>query len=184
MDIKEQAKYLLGRTSMSNVEIAATLGVTPAAISQFKTDPEFIKEIEEAKLVANLGAIRRDETINRIEDRVLAKLEKSVDFIFKPLELVKVAQVVNGLQRRSQRTGTLPGEGNGDQTIVNINLPANTGSIAVSVKLNTNNEIVEVGGRVMQTLPTSQVLAELDSYQQRKLVGRLEVSPSQQLVDL
>lgn len=164
MDTKEQVLYLLSSTSMGTVEIAQTLGVSPAVVSQLKGDPEFMQKVAERRTTVGLAQIRRDEKIDSLEDKALERMEKVLPLMFKPMEVLKAVQVINGLHRRSQQKEVLPGGTAEGNQVVSITLPKHTKEATVQVKFNTNNEIVEVEGRQMVNMPSGEVLKKLEEH--------------------
>lgn len=166
MDTKEQAMYLMSSTAMGTVELAQTLGVSPALISQYKADPEFMALVEQRRTTVGLAQIRRDEKIDALEDKALERLETVMGMTFKPMEVLRIAQVLNGMERRSQSKEVLPKDSGGGAQVVSIVLPRGVKEATVQVKMNTNNEIVEVAGRQMINMGTAEIMSELEKHKE------------------
>ena len=132
------------------VSVAAALGVSEGLVSQYMSDPQFSSEVASMKLARLEGLNSRDDLLDKIEDKVLNKLEKAVDYMMRPGELLAALKVVNGAQRRGSSI-------NGVATqqlaqTVNILIPQ---AIAVTYIQNANSEIIEAGGRSLTTLPSN-----------------------------
>lgn len=167
---KAQAAMLLGR-NISESQVADILGVSPALISQYKEDPAFSEQVRLMQLDASLAATLRDEKINELEDSVLDRVKDVLPYITKPMELVGVLRTINSLQRRGATSLAASALNQQNNTVV-LELPPNITKGEVNLKFNTSNEVVEVEGRMMHTMPAPSVqkMAELDA--QERLESR------------
>jgi predicted transcriptional regulator len=156
---RERAMELLGRGVRPSV-VATILRVTPAVISQYQEDPEF-KEILQGRLVeSQLAASVRDARLDALEDQIITQVERSIQWFSKPADALGALKLINGLARRAPVIATNPDDIS-TQTVI-LQLPTHMQNSVVNIQVNTNNEVVEVNGREMRTMATSQVLRELE----------------------
>lgn len=174
---KEQIKELLG-SGLSPSVVASAVGCDASYISQLLGEESFAGEVGELRSKSLTADAKRDASIDSIEDSLLSRLKEAVDDggFYKPRDLLSAVAVVNKLQRRGKPIG--PGAGIGVvNNIVNISLPAH-----VTRKFTTNrtNEVVEVEGKTLVTMPAHQLLRELSSVaaEREKAEGREGVGES------
>lgn len=157
--MKEQIKSLLG-LNLPNTTVAQAVGVDDSYVAQLMGDEVFASEVHELR-VKNLAAnAERDGKYNKIEDTLLAKLEEILEnplFLVKnPAILLHAIRTINSAKRRAA-----PQEmaGVGQRTVVPLVLPT---VIANTFIVNQKNQVVEVGGRSISTMPANNVLKELE----------------------
>jgi predicted thioesterase len=184
MDTREQAIYLMASTSMGTGEIAATLGVSPSLISQYKEDAEFLNAVASRRMNVSISEIRRDDKKDKIEDTLLEKLDGMAEMMFDPKMVLVALRTVGSLERRS-RHKEAPQSGIPEgQTVVSVVLPRHLKEATVEVKVSTNNEIVEVGGRAMVNMGAAQVLEQMNNrIENRKEQLALPKDKIQQAID-
>ncbi len=158
----EKMKKLLSH-DLPQVAIAQALGCDESYISQLLADDKFAAEVAALKLVTLERATNRDDNLDTIEDRLLQKIGKTVEHMYKPQELFSAYKIINGATRR----GTI-----GGGTTVNIGqvvqvmLPNAHSSHFIK---NVNNEIIEAEGRSLATLPSSKLLQIAAATRQKQL---------------
>jgi predicted transcriptional regulator len=138
------------RSGFDQAQIAGAMGVTDSAISQF------IAEHGLASVAAQNSQFREiDDKLNRLEETILGKLEKSMQTaVLDPIRLSAVYKVLNGAKRRSLAEGqTIQNINN--VRMVSLNLPRH---VEVKVGLNSRNQVVEVEGRAINTLPAGKLV--------------------------
>ena len=147
---------MLGK-GISQVNVALAVGTTESYISQLLADEAVAAEVS-ALRVANLESdTKRDDKANTIEDKLLDKLEESIDLMFKPGEILRAYQIVNNAKRRGTDSNTSNPLAN--NTIINISLPAHTAARFIT---NSEGQVVEAektldsGETVTQSLVTLQ----------------------------
>lgn len=122
-------------------QIAAAAGCDESYVSQLKADPEIAKRVAEKTAVTTIADANFDERLDRAEETVLGRIEKSIGFANLPQALAAF-RTLNTARRRK--------EGPIGPAVTNINvtltLPANALPRYVT---NSNNEIVEVEGRTL-----------------------------------
>lgn len=136
------------RNGFSDSQIAQSLGVTQSAVAQ-AIESYGLKEI--AAQNSKFESI--DAGLNDLEELVVKKLKTSMGFaVLTPMQLASILRTVNGAKRRSGGEG---GPNIGIHTqLVNLNLPQRR---EVAVTKSALNEVIEVEGRVLQTLPSGKL---------------------------
>jgi predicted transcriptional regulator len=138
------------RNGFDQAQIAGAMGVTDSAISQF------ISEHGLAAVAAQNSQFKEhDNKLNALEESVLDKLAKVMNTaILDPIRLAAVYKTLNGAKRRSLAEGqTIQNINN--VRLVSLNLPRH---VEVKVGLNANNEVIEVEGRAINTLPAGKLV--------------------------
>lgn len=153
-DLARQLGISAGRASQLKEEIRAEA----EADSRFEVQVEFdpITGMAEPRAVATSLDRKIDDIYDSIELKaasgVLEKMEQMLA-LGKPMELLKVAAMANGLKRR---TGILkPEAAPGAITIVQIQVGK---VLQPKLKTNQNNEIIEVNDRAFTSASNAQVL--------------------------
>lgn len=80
--------------------VASTLGVSPGAISQHLSKDWFKSELAARKSIKLDKYSKLDDAYDRLEDKLLTKLEASTVFLQKPGEIAAILAKVNGAKRR------------------------------------------------------------------------------------
>ena len=166
---RDKALELLGK-NVPNHTTAAILGITPARVSQFLEDPDFKEQVQARLIESTLASSERDKKKDDIEDLLLQKMQDSIGFITRPLEILKALQVVSALPRRAAATQGVP---TGERMEATLTLPAFVakGAVKVEFQFNTDREVVEVGGKAMQTMSMPSVLSALEEYKETRNAG-------------
>lgn len=150
---KEKMRKLLAQ-ELPHVVVASALGCSEGYISQCLADPNFAAEVSLLKVEKLEECMNRDAALDRLENRIIEKLDKATNLMFKPMELVSAFKVINA----AKRSNTVPAGATTTQLNqqVTIIMPQ---SIAVSFIKNAQGEIIEAGGRSLTTLPASVLKA-------------------------
>src|SRR5580658_6449243 len=157
-----RALELLG-LGTSPTHVAAALGVSEGRISQLLSTEEFASRVAEARYKNLLNTTTRDNVADRIEDKILAKLDSAVDMAFQPLVLAKLYQIVNSAKRRGQIN---PEQSAAGKTVVNIDMPAR---ILQQFNVNINNQVVSAGERDLNTIQPAALLSKVKGANDAKL---------------
>ena len=156
-------------------DIANILNVTTEALDEVIQGYGLKKLAEKTNQIQSI-----DAKYNNLEEKVLDKLEKSLNNSFQPLtplEYTRILQTLNGARRKTEvgRDNLLGGnEVGGSQRLVQINLPK---SMEVEIKINSLNQVSEVDGRVVETQASSdlvKLLEEKENEKQRRLESEVE----------
>lgn len=161
---REKARELLG-AGLSNVVVASALGVSESLVSQWLSDDLFASEVQKLKLTNLTEATSRDRKWNTLEDRLLEKLEDLLPMLVNPMAVVNALKAVNSAVRRGapkEQSATA------QSTHVHLHMPA---LLAAKFVVNPVNQVVEVDGRSVATMPANAVVAEMN---RRKSQGLLE----------
>jgi len=100
---EDRAAALLG-AGIPAETVAASLGVSPARISQLLSDDAFAARVAELRFASLQKHNARDASYDGIEDALLERLEKTLPLMHKPMEILKAIQVINGAKRRGTST--------------------------------------------------------------------------------
>lgn len=148
--LEEKALELLSGNISAEI-VAATLGVTPSAISQLISREDFAKELSELKFKKLQKYNERDNEYDKIEDALLVNLKNAVPMMMKPNEVLRGIQIVNAAKRR----GTV----NGDHvTTTSQTISLSMPTIIVNrFQVNVNNQVVQVGEQSLVTLPSKDL---------------------------
>jgi len=158
---KERGLQLLG-TGLGPTDVATALGCDPSYISQLLMDQEFATKVL-ALRVQNLQAhTLRDRNIDAIEDKLIEKLEESVQWLTKPRDILMAFQILNNAKRRG---ATTQGGLTVNNQVVTINLPPAAKEYYFP-KMNAQGEVVQVGEQVtvtasLQTLMQDRIKKKL-----------------------
>lgn len=133
---------------------ALAAGVTPAYVTQLMEEESFRAKVVEASAARLDTAIAQDKTIESLKTKTLRVIENKLPFVRGPLEAARIYQILDSAKTNApnnQNTNTT-----GGVTMVNIILPKAAG---VALKLNSANQVIEVEGQTMATLPSRELPA-------------------------
>ena len=153
---RDRALTLLGK-GVPPTAVANAIGVDPSAISQLLSDETFAAAVIEAKFTALSKHNERDSHIDDLEDKLLDKLRDCLPFMTRPMELLKAFQIVNMAKRKGATTS---GELTSKQQIVQLNIPQ---IVLNKFTSNVHNQVVQVGSQTLLTIPSGQMLKQLEA---------------------
>lgn len=135
---------------------AKAVGCTPAYVSQLLGDNEFALAVA-GNAAAQIEALAtRDSKYDKLEDLLLAKLEDSIAFMVRPMEILKALTSINQAKRRAPgASDNLPTQVN---NILVLQLPE---AVKTKFKVNPNQEVIEVGERPLVTINSNLLLNRL-----------------------
>lgn len=87
-------------TGIDQVQVASALGITESRLSQIISNPEFARELVDARYKNLAKHNETDNLLDQVERKLIRKLDSTVDLVFKPTELARMASIVNGMKRR------------------------------------------------------------------------------------
>lgn len=151
---KEKVRDLLGSGLTSDI-VATAVGCDPSYISQLMGDETFADEVAVLRSAALLRDTNRDRSIGALEDRLLTKLDKQIDYIVKPREILAAFAILNRAERRGTGTQAPVAVRN---TVVNLNMPQ---TVIKKFVMNTTSEVVEVDNQTLVTMPATDLLKRL-----------------------
>lgn len=136
--------------------VASAVGVDASYISQLLSDDAFKERVQELKLANLTESTERDRRYDKLEDKLLAKIEQDVDnnpLAFKSTtEKVRNLVAINGLKRRGANGDNMVNTVN--NTVVQLMLP--TQLMQRYIK-DVNNQIVQAGDKNLLTMQSSQL---------------------------
>lgn len=150
----EKMKKLLA-LELPQSAVASALGCSESLVSQKMTEADFIADVAALKLARLEDSSQRDEKLDKLENTIIDKLEKGINYMLKPQDLLGALKVISAVPRRSQPNMT--GASVQLSQTVKVVLP---NVMAVTFIKNTQGEIIEAGGRSLATLP-SKVLKQM-----------------------
>lgn len=151
---KERVKQLLG-SGLSNDIVSSTLGCDQSYISQLMAVDSFRDEVIALRTASLTAATQRDKKIDSIEDTLIDQLERTVEYIVKPGDLLRAFAMVNAAKRRGvpAHESTII-----NNNIVNLQIPE---VVLRNFQRNGSNEVVEVEGRPLVTIDSGKLLREV-----------------------
>lgn len=154
---KEQVRELLG-SGLGPETVASAVGCDVSYVSQLLADEVFAGEVSALRTVALQSYSKRDSSINAIEDKLLDKLAVMIEdnAFYKPKDILHAAATVNRMVRR----GVVNTSGGAItvNNIVQLTLPQH---VVRKFTTNRTNEVVEVEGQTLVTMPAHQLLRGL-----------------------
>lgn len=155
---EERALILLGQGNISLESVAAACGVSVSRISQLMSEEEFSSKVTELRFNSLQKYNEQDSSYDDIEKQATEQLKKTLPLIMRPMELVKVIQVINGAKRRGTSAPEAILE---KQQVVNISLPSVVINNYTNLQpvTNVHNQVVRVGDQDLTTLQSSSLLS-------------------------
>ena len=151
---REKALALLGQ-NVSPEHVALTLGVEPSRISQLLSEQEFKEEVIALKYKHLVSANERDGKYDKLEDVLIDKLEKSLGWVIKPMELVRILATINAAKRR----GTSAPQAIATQNpVVSIIMPV---ALQQKFTLNLNNQVIQAGEQELVTIQSGTLMDQI-----------------------
>lgn len=156
---EERALTLLGQGNISLESVAAACGVSVSRISQLMSDEEFSAKVAELRFNSLQKYNEQDASYDDIEKQATEQLKRSLPLVMRPMELVKVIQVINAAKRRGTSAPEAILE---KQQVVNISLPSVIINNYTNLQpvTNVHNQVVRVGDQDLTTLQSSTLLSE------------------------
>ncbi len=142
--------------NIPQAEVARILNCTPSAVSQVAAT--YATKIAEASTLSTTSTEVMEDSMDRIENKLLEKIENTLPLETDLMKLTKMFQVVNGAKRRSKGEGHV-GAGNvtvDNRKVVQLNLPAHM-QRQVEYTTNNQNQVVEINGRNLSIASTKSI---------------------------
>lgn len=164
---EEKAMILLGK-GIGSEPVAAALGVTPSRISQLLSQEGFAQKVADLRYQNLQKHNERDGQYDKIEDKLLSKLDKAIPLLIKPESILKAITVVNSAKRRGQDS---PDVATTNKNIVNLILPTN---IAEKFTIDINNQVTRAGEQELLTMPSGNLLDRVEKAANQRLENKSE----------
>lgn len=136
---KGQILEMLG-SGLGAESVATALGVSPSLVSQLLSSEEFAQAVTARRFARLTKHNERDDKLDGIEDLAIKKLEEMLSMVYKPMEVLRIFQVVNAAKRRGSGADAAASTVINNQ-VVNLVLPA---AIKQTFHADSNNQVVEV----------------------------------------
>lgn len=136
---KGQILEMLG-SGLGAESVATALGVSPSLVSQLLSIEEFAQAVTARRFARLTKHNERDDKLDGIEDLAIKKLEEMLSMVYKPMEVLRIFQVVNAAKRRGSGADAAASTVINNQ-VVNLVLPA---AIKQTFHADSNNQVVEV----------------------------------------
>jgi len=154
-------------------EAARAVGVDESYVSQLMAEPDFRSQVNEivAKEFAQQSEI--DANYTKIEQELSKRLLQNVGHMFGTDQMLRVLKFANEAKRKVapvHQNGEANGEGFGALKPVALILPMN---IAREFMFNPQNEIVGVGGEVLDTLPATRLPTLVEKHKKELLEQKI-----------
>lgn len=153
---EERALTLLGQGIPPNV-VANTLGVDVSRISQYLADESFAVKVVEKKFEALSKHNQQDDLADTTEAALLKKLNESLPFLTRPMEILKAYQVLNAAKRKGQ---IVPDTLTNQQKIIQLNIPQ---ILIDKFQTNIHNQVTQVGNQTLVTIQSGNMLKQLEA---------------------
>jgi hypothetical protein len=154
---RDRVISLLGQGYSQSV-VASACGVSASWVSQLVTEPDVHEEVMRLRTGQLTERVEADKTLDGLEARALKLVGDKMAFVRSPMEAAKIYATLNKATRKTA-TNSPENDSNSVQSVT-ITLPR--AAAAIHIQLNQNNQVIEVEGRSMATLP-SRALPSLAS---------------------
>lgn len=146
---------LLG-CGLNHEQAAQAVGCDTSYITHLLSDETIRNKVVAVRSTALSANNDRDRKIDSLEDRVLAKIEESLDLIYKPSDLLAAFTVLNRAQRRGYHTPS--GASQAVTQIVNLQIPQ---QVFKHFTLSDSGEVIDIEGQTMVSMPAQALLSDL-----------------------
>jgi predicted transcriptional regulator len=147
---EERVLTLLG-SGLPAETVAASVGITPSAVSQLLSDENFASQVAELRYKSLAKHNERDTCYDELEDTVLRRLKETIPMMHRPLELLKASQILNQAKRRGAST---PEALTQKQQVINLTIPI---QVLNQFKTNAQGQVVSVGEQSLITIQSNNL---------------------------
>lgn len=166
----EQRVIKLASSGVAAVTIASMLNIDKSYVSQILGKEHISEAVQVSSLAKNATYEQLDEKWDNLEEKLLDKVSDRISFMDnKQLGVLLVA--ANNAKRRRGLENNIPSQNN--IQITNITLPTR---IIARYTTNSNNEITEVDGKVLDTMPSRNLLDRYESDNNERIDRQIEDS--------
>ena len=157
MAIDKQKVIDLLSAAISPGTIAQTLGCDPSYISQLAADPEVLEKVVAIRVAKATKVAETDDKVQDIRSTLINQMGKIAGFTTKMSDICMALNTIDKMASRLPSANVRESTPGG-QAVVNIVLPK---ELAINYTMNSNNQIVEVNSRAIETMSANRVLEEL-----------------------
>lgn len=159
--VQEKLLGILG-AGFSQSAAALACGISDGRVSQICDEPAFAAALAQARMGKVEDAIAHDDSIENAEAESLKILRQKLPFCRTPGEVAKIFSILNNAKKRAAPATNQRPESLGAQQVTLV-LPK---AAAVHISMNNQNQVIEIAGRSMATLP-SKALPALSAQRQQ-----------------
>jgi hypothetical protein len=151
---EERALALLG-SGVSPTLVASACGVDISRISQLASDPEFANKVASLRYENLSKHNLRDSKLDSLEDRLIEKLEGTIDYVMNPEKITRMLLSVNSMKRRGS---SAPEAVIATKETVKLTMPvALLQQFNQNIQVNLNNQVVRSGDQELVTIQSSNM---------------------------
>lgn len=167
--VKEKLLGILG-AGVPQTAAALACGVSDGYVSQLMDDPEFAQALAARKSKKVEAAIKYEDTVESVRDKALGILDAKLAYVKSPMEAARIFQILDSARRTTgSGTGTQDNQPLGIQQVAVV-LPK---AAQVLITMNAQNQVIDVQGRSMATLPSRSLPALSKEQSEKKDALRL-----------
>lgn len=154
--LQQKIIKLLSSGSVTQEQTALAVGVDPSYISQLLEQPKFHDAIVQIKYFRAQELAALDKLYDNLENKLATKLDKNIDYLVRPRDILDALTRVNSLKRRGSGAIVAPT----NQNVVQFNLP-----VVIVQKFTTNlhNQVIQAGDQVLTTIASNVLLKEFEN---------------------
>jgi hypothetical protein len=179
IDISQVPSYekLLGHLAagVSIPSAALAVGLSEQDVRELLENKEFSAALTARRSEKLEAAVKHDATVESLETKALRVLEQKLPFVRSPMEAARIFQILNSSNKRSAPVESADAGALGAQQVA-ILLPK---AARVQLTLNSSNQVIDVEGRSMATLP-SRALPMLKQLSQEQATKKDELQEQEQ----
>lgn len=166
--LEKRALSLLG-SGCNNEIVASALGVTPSTISTLLAQQYFRDKVTELRFKSLHKHTERDDKYDHIEDRLLTKLENSIQLMITPKTILEAVKVVNAAKRRGASN---PQNIATQAQVTQLYLP---NAIIQNFTVNANNQVIQAGNQTLITMESKNLDVMLEAKRTEELRKSLPI---------
>lgn len=160
---ESRALELLG-SGISPVQTAAALGISESRISQLLSEETFATAVAQKRFTLLQANNARDSKYDAIEDALLDKLRDVLDYMVRPMEIIRALTLINSAKRRGS---SAPEVMHNQQTVVNLVMPT---QIINKFTVNTHNQVIKTEDRNLITIQSSALQNKLKALKESRVL--------------
>lgn len=166
----------LAEVGVSNKEIALRARVSESYVSQIVNEETYRKRIIEAKLGVLDERTKRDAKYDELEDKLIDKMNKAVNTMCKPRDIMNALIAINKAERRGASSADLAEIARtGDTSIVVLDIPERA---HIRVKTSSSGEVVAINNRNLITMDSRKILEEIKQGKVQDVIPKQLSAPS------
>jgi hypothetical protein len=142
---QERALALLGQGIGPEV-VASAVGVSVSYISQLLSEQEFAEKVSILRYENLAKHNIRDAHYDELENKLVEKMEGALEYMVRPLEILKAIQIINSAKRRGS---SAPETIMAQKEVVSLIMPI---KIVQNFTTNVNNQVIQAGTQELITV--------------------------------